>query len=169
MPLESPESILINEDGSLLTVSQSQELTGSAGGLLVVASSSQGATFLRASDDGTLFVSGAFQASATVVFPLSQSTLEVGGATTTLSSAQASTTAIQILAANANRKYGFLYADGNRSWFIGFGTAPTSTLFTLRLEQSQFYEIPERYTGSVFALASGGGNATLMITETTVD
>jgi protein involved in ribonucleotide reduction len=189
MPLESPVSILFNTEGQELAVSQSQSVSSSMQpGLLLAGSSSLGAaTFFRVTPEGELFVTGSFNAN--VVFPLTQSVeivasnttssvaisewqsfvtasvREVGASTTALSSAVASTTAIEILASNPNRSMATLYVDGNRPWFIAFGATASPSSFTVRVPVNSYFELPARYTGTVSAVSNGNGGSTLHITD----
>jgi hypothetical protein len=165
MPLFSPVSVLFDSDGTELSVSQSQAIEASQPGIFAVGSGSNGATFFKVADDGTLFVSGAFEANIT--FPVSQSTFELAAPNTTLSSAIASTTAFEILPTNPDRKMVLLHVDGNRTWYIGFGATPTTVLYSVKFGNGSTYEVPERYTGPISVISNANGGSTLLITEIT--
>lgn len=164
MSFFSPVTVPHNSEGFELPVSQSQFVTGSHPGIVIAGSGSAGqAIFFKVSDDGALFVTGTLESQVTL--PASQSVQPVAAATTVLSSALASTTAYQLLAANPNRKQTLLYVDGNASWFIGLGATPTTSLYTVQMNAGSFFELPERYTGTVEILSSKNGGSTLMVTD----
>jgi hypothetical protein len=165
MPLFSPVTVLFDSDGTELSVSQSQAIEVSQPGIFAVGSGSNGATFFRVSDDGSLFVSGSFEVNTTA--PLSQSVIDYAAPNTTLSSAIASTTAFEILPTNPDRKIVLLHVDGNRTWFIGLGATPTTNLYTVKFGNGSTYEVPERYTGPISVIADADGSSTMMITEIT--
>lgn len=181
MSLESPISVLFNSEGFELAVTQSQPISQSyQPGYLIAGSGSQGqAVFLNVTDDGILKVTGSF--AANVVFPVTQSVeivsvatgvtssnLDIGGSVTFLSSANASTTVFEVLAANENRKSGMFFVDGNAGWYLGFGANPTTSLYSVKLTNNSFFQIPDRYTGSISVIANKNGSSTLMITEISV-
>ena len=181
MSLESPLSVLFNSAGFETAVTQSQPVSASfQPGYMFAASSSQGrAVFLSATDDGILRVTGSFSADVTPVATQSveivgvlpgvtSSNLDIGASNTTLSSAIASTTAFEVMAANENRKGGMFYVEGNRTWYLGLGATPSTSLFTVKLTNNAFFQLPDRYTGSVTAISNADGSGTLMITDITI-
>ncbi len=60
MSLESPVTILYNTEGYEISLSQSMPIATTQPGLMVMGSSSIGASFIRMSNDGSIFVTGSF-------------------------------------------------------------------------------------------------------------
>lgn len=79
-----------------------------------------------------------------------------------LTSTTVGTTAVQILAANLNRKGFSVFNNSNRTLFLGIANSVSATT-------NYFVEIPSRgffewdlqsvFTGAIFAIASGAGAA----------
>lgn len=72
MSFESPVSILFNTEGTELAVSESQAVTSTQPGLVIFGSGSTGFEYLRLSDSGELFVTGAVAANLSPNTPVSQ-------------------------------------------------------------------------------------------------
>lgn len=72
MSLESPFSVLFDAEGVELAVSESQAITSTQPGLVVFGSGSTGFEYLRLSDNGELFVTGAVAANLAPNTPVSQ-------------------------------------------------------------------------------------------------
>lgn len=159
MGLESPISVLYNNEGNEIAVSQSQFVNvASQPGLVMAGSGSDGrAYFFRTATDGSLFVTGAFAATVATqsVFvggwgtAVTASVREVGASTTTVSSANASITNITILAANGLRKNAIFYKEGSNIAYLKFGATASATSYTIKLSNNGYYEVPESYTGQI--------------------
>jgi hypothetical protein len=205
MSFESPISVLYNNEGNEIAVSQSQFVNVSTQpGLVMAGSGSDGrAYFFRTSTDGSLFVTGTFAGStpanqsvfvagwlasvtanvtgtvalvpsASVVIgfidpSVTASVREVGGATTTVSSANASLTNITMLAANPLRMRATFFKEGSNIAYLKFGATASATSYTVKLSNNGYYETPENYTGQidvVFSTATAGNP--LYVTSITV-
>jgi hypothetical protein len=77
-------------------------------------------------------------------------------ATGTETNVAASTSSVTVLAANASRKGATFFSDSTAvlSLLVGTGTAST-TVFTVKLFQNDYYELPEYSTGVYTGIVSG--------------
>lgn len=247
MGLESPISVLYNNEGYEIALSQSQIISNSfQPGIVIAGSGSDGrAYFMRVSNDGALFITGSIASSpaatqsvwvagwqpgvtastilngwgtnvtgtvslvpsasiivggwqtgvtastflngwgtnvtgtvniapsASVVVggwasAVTASMREIGAATTTVSSANASVTNFTFLSANPNRKSAVFFKEGSNTVFIKFGATASSTSYTVKLSNNGYYEVPENFTGRVDIVFSTAvvGNI-LYVTEIT--
>lgn len=92
----------------------------------------------------------------------------VGGATTNVSSAQASLTNFTLLSANPSRIGATFYKEGANTCYIKLGATATATSFTVRLSNNGYYELPENYTGRVdIIFSTAAANNPLYVTEIT--
>lgn len=245
MGLESPVSVLYNNEGFEIALSQSQIISNSfQPGIVIAGSGSDGrAYFMRVSNDGALFITGSISSSpaatqsvwvagwqpgvtasvllngwgtnvtgtvslvpsasvivggwqtgvtastflngwgtnvtgtvnivpsASVIVggwaaAVTASVREIGAATTTVSSANASTTNFTFLSANPNRKSAVFFKEGANTAFIKFGATASATSYTVRLSNNGYYEVPDDFTGRVDIIFSSAvaGN-TLYVTE----
>lgn len=77
-----------------------------------------------------------------------------------------SATAVEILAANTNRKGALITNTSTVDLFIGLGTVdPTTTDWTARIPPDDAYEVPIQYTGQIKGIwasdpGTGGANVT---------
>lgn len=96
----------------------------------------------------------------TVTDPSSDTATRISGAT--------STTAAQLIPANANRKGLTIYNPTSITVYIDTVASPTSTQHQFYLSSKGFYEMPDNkiYTGAFFAIAASG-TPTLEIREFT--
>lgn len=94
------------------------------------------------------------------------STKEVRSATGTTSSVSGSATNVTLLASNANRLGASVVNDSSAILYLKCGTTATSSDFTVKLYQDDYWEAPYGYTGRIDAIwASATGAA--RITEFT--
>jgi len=192
MSLESPVSVLYDDFGVALAVSESQSITGSQPGLVVVGSGSTGWRYFHLSDSGAVFVTGSLSFDTNTVlnvsisnqptvlvgnFPATQSVLvsawqpivtastrEIGAGNTVVSSWNSSTTSGLLFPANSSRRGTMFYMDGNNQCFIKLGPGASNSSFTVRLTNNSFWEMSDKFTGSVSAIFNNT-NGALRITE----
>ena len=69
-----------------------------------------------------------------------------------------------VLAANPSRRLALIYNDGSLPVWIKYGTAATSSSFSLQLFPSGLLEV-QIYCGAIEALANGGSSVVLRVTE----
>lgn len=86
--------------------------------------------------------------------------------------ALAADTSTQLLAANTARRGATIYNKSGQPVFIRYGSAVSSTLFTVAIADGATYEIPERITAAIFGLSTLAGAAVaagvgLFVTEYT--
>ncbi len=90
-----------------------------------------------------------------------------GASSATLSNVASSTSAVTILAANANRKGFLVVNDGTATLYLKFGTAAAATSFTVKLSAGQTYESQtNNYKGIVTGLwdtANGAARVTELL------
>lgn len=92
--------------------------------------------------------------------PLTSSTATKSNATVTNVNAVA-------LAANANRKACTIYNDSGVNVYISFGSAATTTSFSIKMVDGSYYELPAPvYTGAIHAITAAG-SGDIRITEFT--
>jgi hypothetical protein len=71
-----------------------------------------------------------------------------------------------ILAANASRKGATVYNDSTSTLYLALGTtAATTTDFTSKLFQDDYYEVPAGYTGQIRGIWSADSTGSARITE----
>jgi hypothetical protein len=71
-----------------------------------------------------------------------------------VSTASASTSDAEVLAANADRMGATFFMDGNATCYIKLGGAASSSDFSVRLVNNGYYELPEGFTGAIHAAFS---------------
>ena len=77
-----------------------------------------------------------------------------------VSSVNAATSSTELLAANADRAGAMVYNNSANALYLKLGTGASSSSFTVKLNQDDYYEIPYGYTGVVHGLwAATGGSA----------
>lgn len=72
--------------------------------------------------------------------------------------------AVKVLSANAERKGGAFFNNATSIVYIAFANTVSAALFTTRMTGFQYFELPERYTGDVWAIRATG-TADLLVTE----
>ncbi|BAS54928.1 hypothetical protein NIES2135_58070 [Leptolyngbya boryana NIES-2135] len=76
------------------------------------------------------------------------------------SAVTASTTSVQLLAANANRKSASILNNGTGILYVELGATASTSAFTISLNNGDLYELPIAYTGNIAGIWSAtGGNA----------
>jgi hypothetical protein len=88
------------------------------------------------------------------------------GGTPTRSQPSVATSSTTLLASNVNRKFASVQNDSGSTVFVAFGTAATTTDYTVKLVDGAFYEVPLSYTGLITACVAAG-SATVRVTEAT--
>ncbi|MGL5336172.1 MAG: hypothetical protein ACRC9R_08535 [Enterovibrio sp.] len=87
-------------------------------------------------------------------------------ATATVTSVAATTSGVQLLASNANRRVAIFYNDSFRDSYIKFGNTISSSSFTYKLLGGSTLELPQPcYTGIVYAFWDAGFSGNMRITE----
>lgn len=90
----------------------------------------------------------------------------VGPATPSQSSVAGSATSVSLLASNASRKGATIFNDSTATLYIKLGATASTSSFTFKALQDDYYEVPFGYTGAVDGIwSSATGNA--RITELT--
>lgn len=88
-------------------------------------------------------------------------------ATAALSNVNASVSDVSLLASNANRLGATFYNDSPAVCYLKLGTgAASSTSFTVKLEQDDYYEVPANFTGEVRGIWTAATGA-MRVTELT--
>lgn len=93
---------------------------------------------------------------------------EVGASQTTVSATVAANGLVgfTLLSANASRKGGIFYLDGNRIAYIKLGTGADTNTFSYKMTNQAYWELPSNYTGPISCtFASGSAAATLYVTD----
>ena len=92
----------------------------------------------------------------------------IGASTTTVSSANASTTNFTLLNSTPSRQGATFFKEGSNTCYLKLGATATATSYTVKLSNNGYYELPEDYTGRVDILFSTAvaGNI-LYVTEIT--
>jgi hypothetical protein len=98
--------------------------------------------------------------------PIPVTTTETPATTATRSTATVTNVVSTVLAANVNRLGATFYSDGAGNVFLALGAAATTTDFTVRMTQNDYYEVPADYNGLITAIRSSGSSA-LRVTELT--
>lgn len=112
---------------------------------------------------GTFTPSGTQDVNIVSPIPL-EITIEVA-ATSVVTRVNSSTSNIQLVAANANRKGLLFYNDSTATQLIKLGTVATSTDFTVRLTPRMFWEVPSPiYVGQIDVISSST-NGAIQVTE----
>jgi len=85
----------------------------------------------------------------------------VSSSTGTHSNVGDETSATTLLAANANRDGATVYNDSTADLYLKLGSGASSTSFTVKLAQDDYYEVPFGYTGIITGLwaSDASGNA----------
>jgi hypothetical protein len=77
---------------------------------------------------------------------------------------------ITLLAANNNREGAIIYNNSNRPMYIKFGSAASTSSFTVKLASFDYYEVPAGFTGEIHALwGDGSASGDARVTELIVD
>lgn len=88
----------------------------------------------------------------------------VPSTTATETTVQASTTSVQLLAANPNRKGASVYNTASEPLYLAFGATATATTESLTLNSNDYYELPFGYTGIISGIWSGS-TGSVLVTE----
>jgi hypothetical protein len=83
--------------------------------------------------------------------------------TATLSNVSGSTSSVTILASNTGRLGATVFNDSTATLYLKFGSAASTTSFTIKLFTDDYYEVPFGYTGiidGVWASATGAARVT---------
>lgn len=87
-------------------------------------------------------------------------------ATAAVTSVAATTSGVQLLASNANRRVAIFYNDSFRDSYIKFGNTISSSSFTYKLLGGSTLELPQPcYTGVIYAFWDAGFGGNMRITE----
>ena len=93
-------------------------------------------------------------------------TKETRSTTPSQSSVAGSASSVSLLASNSNRLGATIFNDSTAALYIKLGATASTTSFTIKLSQDDYYEVPFGYTGAIDGIwASATGNA--RITELT--
>lgn len=93
-------------------------------------------------------------------------TKEVRSSTPSQSSVAGSASSVSILSSNANRLGATISNDSTAALYLKLGTTASTSSYTIKLLQDDYYEVPFGYTGAIDGIwASATGNA--RITELT--
>lgn len=85
--------------------------------------------------------------------------------TTTSTPVTVSTTVATIAALNTARKALFIYNDSGRDVFVRLAAGATDSVFTLKMEKDDYYEMPQPiYTGVITAITDAG-SGDILVTE----
>lgn len=111
---------------------------------------------------------GATNALAVAVFDASgnQITNFGGGgtaATATLSNVSGSASSVTLLSSNSARIGASIANDSTAALYVKFGTTASTTSYTIKLLQDDYYEVPYGYTGridGIWASATGAARVT---------
>lgn len=109
--------------------------------------------------------SGNFKA-ALVESTATVTTKETRAGTPSQSSVAGSASSVSLLASNANRLGATIYNDSTSNLYVRLGSTASTSNFTVKLAQDDYYEVPFGYTGAIDGIwDSATGNA--RITELT--
>ncbi len=93
-------------------------------------------------------------------------TKEVRSASPTQSSVAGSATSVSLLASSATRLGATIYNDSSAALYLKLGSTASTTSFTVKLLQDDYYEVPFGYTGAIDGIwASATGNARITVLE----
>lgn len=98
--------------------------------------------------------------------PIPVTTTETPSTTATRTSPTVTNVVSTVLAANTARLGATFFSDGTGNVYLALGAAATTTDFTVRLTQNDYYEVPADYNGIITAIRSAG-SSTLRVTELT--
>ena len=83
----------------------------------------------------------------------------------TLSNVTSSASSVQLLAATDNRRMATFFNDSTSVCFVKFGTAASSSDYTIRMVSLSYFELPEPiYTGRIDCIWSTA-NGAMRVTE----
>jgi hypothetical protein len=86
----------------------------------------------------------------------------------TASDVTGSTSAVDILAANVNRKGAFVFNDTNRTLYLKLGSGVSISSFTTKVPADDLYEVPfPAYTGIITGIWPAGVSGSARVTELT--
>jgi hypothetical protein len=91
----------------------------------------------------------------------------VKASTATVTSVNDTASTTTLLAANANRKGATIYNDSTVALYIKFGITASATDFTVKLSPSNYYEVPNGYTGRIDGIWASDASGAARITELT--
>lgn len=107
-----------------------------------------------------------FQNSSILVIPVGSVITLPTSATASVYAVLSSITSVSILSANTARKGAAIYNNAGTPMFIELGTPVTTSVFTVRMADQSYYEVPYGWTGVVAGIsASNAGVVT--VTELT--
>lgn len=92
-----------------------------------------------------------------------QRVVQARSATATVSSVAAATGSTTVLASNTSRHAATIYNDSASVLYLKLGSSASSTSFTTKLFQDDYYEVPGNYTGiitGVWVTATGSARVT---------
>lgn len=92
--------------------------------------------------------------SATVSFPTSN--------TVTRNNVTASITSVLLLSPNSARKGVTIWNNSSASLYIEFGTASTTTSFSVKVNADGYYELPFGYIGSINGIWDAASGSALV-------
>jgi hypothetical protein len=90
-------------------------------------------------------------------------TKEVRSSTGTVTSVAGSASNVTLLAANANRLGASIYNDSTADLYVKCGATASTTSFTIKLSQDDYWEVPNNYTGiidGIWSSATGSARIT---------
>ncbi len=128
--------------------------------LPVVLASDQGA--VPVSDNGgSLTIDGSVSITGTATVK------ELRSGTATVTSVGDSATSVSLLASNANRLGATIFNDSSATLYIKLGSTASTTSFTFKALQDDYYEVPYGYTGAIDGIWSSDAGGNARITELT--
>jgi len=117
-------------------------------------------------------VSGTVGASVIGTVPVTQSgtiIVSVVGAMAGISSVYlvaSSVTSVSVMSLNTNRKGGTIFNRSGTTNYIKLGTAATTSVYTVAMDDQDYYELPYGWTGVVAAISASTAGV-LTVTEFT--
>lgn len=89
------------------------------------------------------------------------------GSSSTVTSVGDSATSVTLLASNTSRKSAMVYNDSSAALYLKLGATASTSSFTVKLAQDDYFEVPGGYTGVIDGIwaSDAGGNA--RVTEVT--
>lgn len=112
------------------------------------------------------FNSGVTGAQTLRTIPASDRTPEVA-TTSTLSNISVTTSSTTLLSSNTSRKQATFYNDGGGTVYLKFGSTASTTSFTIRLQDNDYYELPYPIYNGIITAISASGSRTIRVTELT--
>lgn len=85
--------------------------------------------------------------------------------TATVTSVADTATSTTLLAANAGRRGASIYNDSASDLYVKLGTTASTTSFTVKLAQDDYFEVPAFYAGIIDGIWSADSTGAARITE----